>query len=45
VVKSLQTQLRDAGFDPGLIDGVFGPRTRAALQKYHGSLAKFSALR
>jgi peptidoglycan hydrolase-like protein with peptidoglycan-binding domain len=44
-VKSLQTQLRDAGFDPGPIDGVVGPRTRAALQKYNASVSKVSALR
>jgi peptidoglycan hydrolase-like protein with peptidoglycan-binding domain len=44
-VKSLQTQLRDAGFDPGPIDGVVGPRTRAALQKYNALVSKVSALR
>ena len=30
-VASLQQALRDAGFDPGPIDGDFGPRTRAAV--------------
>ena len=44
-VKSLQTQLRDAGFDPGPIDGVMGPRTRSALQKYNASVSRVSALR
>lgn len=44
-VKSLQIQLRGAGFDPGPIDGVMGPRTRAALQKYNTSVSKVSALR
>lgn len=30
-VATLQQALRDAGFDPGPIDGDFGPRTRAAV--------------
>jgi peptidoglycan hydrolase-like protein with peptidoglycan-binding domain len=29
-----QRALRDLGYDPGPIDGIFGPRTRAALEKY-----------
>lgn len=44
-VKSLQARLRNAGFDPGPIDGLLGPRTRSALQKYHQSVTKISALR
>jgi peptidoglycan hydrolase-like protein with peptidoglycan-binding domain len=44
-VKSLQARLRNAGFDPGPIDGVLGPRTRSALQQYQASVAKVSALR
>jgi peptidoglycan hydrolase-like protein with peptidoglycan-binding domain len=44
-VRSLQTRLRDAGFDPGPIDGVLGPKTRSALQKYQNSTAKISSLR
>jgi peptidoglycan hydrolase-like protein with peptidoglycan-binding domain len=44
-VRSVQRRLRDAGFDPGPIDGVLGPKTRAALQKYQASLAEVSALR
>jgi peptidoglycan hydrolase-like protein with peptidoglycan-binding domain len=44
-VRSLQIRLRDAGFNPGPIDGVLGPRTRSALQNYQASLAGVSALR
>lgn len=44
-VRSLQTRLRNAGFDPGPIDGLLGPRTKSALQKYRASLAEVSALR
>jgi hypothetical protein len=33
-VRRAQTLLRDAGFDPGPIDGVLGPATKAALQRY-----------
>jgi peptidoglycan hydrolase-like protein with peptidoglycan-binding domain len=43
-VRLLQARLRDAGFDPGPVDGVVGPRTRSALQKYQASPAKVSAL-
>jgi lipid-binding SYLF domain-containing protein/peptidoglycan hydrolase-like protein with peptidoglycan-binding domain len=33
-VKRAQEALRDKGYDPGPIDGVVGPRTRAALRNY-----------
>jgi peptidoglycan hydrolase-like protein with peptidoglycan-binding domain len=33
-VLEAQRALRDLGYDPGPIDGIFGPRTRAALEKY-----------
>jgi peptidoglycan hydrolase-like protein with peptidoglycan-binding domain len=33
-VKMMQTALKDKGFDPGPIDGVMGPQTRAALMDY-----------
>jgi lipid-binding SYLF domain-containing protein/osmotically-inducible protein OsmY len=33
-VKKVQETLRDKGHDPGPIDGVLGPRTRAALRSY-----------
>jgi peptidoglycan hydrolase-like protein with peptidoglycan-binding domain len=44
-VRSLQTRLRNAGFDPGPIDGILGPQTKAALQRYHASVAELSARR
>ena len=37
-IKALQIRLREAGFDPGPIDGMLGPRTKAAAQSYHSSL-------
>ncbi len=36
-IKALQIRLREAGFDPGPIDGILGPRTRAATQSYQSS--------
>lgn len=41
-VMKVQTALRNAGFDPGTIDGQIGPRTQEALkefQKAHGLTA------
>ena len=33
-VKQLQQQLSAAGFEPGKVDGVFGPRTKAAVMAF-----------
>ncbi|HYS92976.1 MAG TPA: peptidoglycan-binding domain-containing protein [Candidatus Acidoferrales bacterium] len=33
-VRQLQRALITAGYDPGPVDGIFGPRTKAALQQY-----------
>jgi hypothetical protein len=33
-VRELQQSLAKAGYDPGPIDGIMGPRTKAALRKY-----------
>ena len=33
-VRQLQAQLRRAGFDPGPLDGSFGPRTEAAVRRF-----------
>jgi hypothetical protein len=33
-VRELQQALASSGYDPGPIDGIFGPRTKAALRKY-----------
>lgn len=32
--RQLQQALRDRGFDAGPVDGIFGPRTRAAVREY-----------
>lgn len=37
LIREAQRALRDLGYDPGPIDGVFGPRTRTALAKYQTS--------
>lgn len=37
MVRALQTALKAAGHDPGTIDGVFGPRTEAALKAYQSA--------
>ena len=36
-VRILQLRLRDAGFDPGQVDGVMGPKTKSALAQYEAS--------
>jgi len=33
-MREAQRALRDLGYHPGPIDGMFGPRTRSALEKY-----------
>jgi len=33
-VRELQEALQQSGHDPGPIDGIMGPRTKAALRKY-----------
>jgi N-acetylmuramoyl-L-alanine amidase len=37
-VRRLQLLLQFAGFNPGTIDGIFGPRTQAALLAFQSSL-------
>jgi peptidoglycan hydrolase-like protein with peptidoglycan-binding domain len=36
-IGQAQERLKAAGFDPGYIDGVVGPRTRDALRRYQAS--------
>lgn len=45
-VRQVQERLKAAGFDPGPIDGIVGPKTRAAVIKYQTSngLAKTGSL-
>jgi hypothetical protein len=33
-VKTAQQKLKDAGYDPGPIDGIVGPKTRAAIRGF-----------
>lgn len=33
-VSLLQARLRDLGFDPGYVDGIFGPRTEGAVKSF-----------
>lgn len=43
-IRTVQTQLREHGFDPGPIDGIAGKRTLAALNAYRQSISLFPAL-
>jgi peptidoglycan hydrolase-like protein with peptidoglycan-binding domain len=38
-IRQEQLRLRDAGFDPGPIDGILGPKTKVAMQRYQKSFA------
>jgi peptidoglycan hydrolase-like protein with peptidoglycan-binding domain len=33
-IQLVQVRLKEAGFDPGPIDGIMGPKTRTAIQRY-----------
>ena len=33
-IRQEQLRLRDASFDPGPIDGILGPKTKVAMQRY-----------
>lgn len=36
-IQTVQSRLKDAGFDPGPADGILGPRTTRALQQFRNS--------
>lgn len=42
-VKRMQIKMQEAGIDPGPIDGLKGPLTRAAMRKYEAKLGKSAA--
>ena len=42
-IQVVQGRLKEAGFDPGPIDGVLGPKTRWALQQYRTSYGTLNA--
>jgi peptidoglycan hydrolase-like protein with peptidoglycan-binding domain len=37
VIKQVQEKLNTAGYDPGPVDGMFGPRTEQALTAFQGA--------
>jgi peptidoglycan hydrolase-like protein with peptidoglycan-binding domain len=39
IIRQEQMRLKAAGFDPGPIDGILGPKTKAARQQYEKSFA------
>ena len=39
-IRQDQLRLKDAGFDPGPIDGILGPKTKAAMQRYQKSFER-----
>ena len=39
-VRELQIKMRSLGFDPGSIDGIYGPKTRLAYEHYIASRPK-----
>jgi peptidoglycan hydrolase-like protein with peptidoglycan-binding domain len=39
VVQQIQTNLKQKHFDPGVIDGIYGPHTQAAVMSFSSSSA------
>lgn len=37
LVRALQERLNDIGLDPGPADGIYGPRTAAAIREFQAS--------
>lgn len=43
-IRQAQKLLKDSGFDPGPVDGILGPKTRAALEKFRSISATLNDL-
>ena len=43
-VRIVQVRLKDAGFDPGTVDGISGPDTRAAVARFRSGCGALKAM-
>jgi len=43
-IRVIQVRLKDAGFDPGTVDGISGPNTRAAVARFRSGCAAVKTL-
>ena len=43
-IRLIQTRMRETGFDSGPIDGIMGPKTKAALQRFQSGCASLKDL-
>lgn len=43
-IRVIQVRLKDAGFDPGTVDGIWGPDTRAAVARFRSGCGALEAM-
>ena len=43
-IRVIQVRLKDAGFDPGTVDGISGPNTRAAVARFRAGCSSVKAM-
>jgi hypothetical protein len=43
-IRVIQVRLKDAGFDPGTVDGIWGPNTRAAVARFRSGCSALKAM-
>jgi peptidoglycan hydrolase-like protein with peptidoglycan-binding domain len=43
-IRVIQVRLKDAGFDPGTVDGITGPNTRAAVTRFRSGCRGLNAM-
>jgi hypothetical protein len=43
-IRVIQVRLKDAGFDPGTVDGISGPNTRAAVARFRSGCSSVKAM-